>query len=86
MSKLQEAKRNADSVHPVITGVAVTKSDTTVIPNTRGLWVGVGGAVTVRWLDGTTVELAGVQNGTLLPIQVDQVRAATTASSIVALY
>jgi hypothetical protein len=86
MSKLQDAKRNADSVHPIVGAAAVTKSDTTVIPNTRGLWVGVGGAVTVRLLDGSTVAFAGVQNGTLLPVQVDQVRDATTASSIVALY
>jgi hypothetical protein len=83
---LQYVRRDADSVHPVAFGRAVTKSDSTVIPTTRGLWVGVGGAVTVRFLDGSTVAFAGVQNGTLLPVQVDQVLDATTASSIVALY
>lgn len=87
MNSYQNAKRNADSVHPIVQGRAVTKSDTTVIPLTRGLWVGVGGSVVVTEADGTTqTTYAGVPSGYLLPVQCVQVRDATTASSIVALY
>jgi hypothetical protein len=67
---------------------AVTKSDTTILPHTRGLYVGVIGDVAVRGaLDGDTVTFVGVPAGTTLPIRVDQVLSTgTTAASIVALF
>ena len=83
---LQDAHKNADSVHPATQAVAVTKSDTTQFKGTRGLWVGVSGSVVVTFLDGSDATFAGVLGGTLLPIQVFKVKAATTASSILALY
>lgn len=50
------------------------------------LWVGGAGDVSVVMAGGGVVTIAGVAAGTLLPIRVDRVAAATTATSIVALY
>jgi hypothetical protein len=75
---------------PARSGAAVTPSDTTdlTVP-ARALWIGVGGDVRVRFLDGAVVELRGVASGTLLPISVLRVYATghtgTAASAIVAL-
>jgi len=69
---------------------AVTKSDSTVIPTTRALWVGdvsSGGGLAVRMANGDLVTLAGVTSGQVVPLQVDKVLSTgTTAASIVALY
>lgn len=68
-------------------GAAVTASDSTDLGVTRALWVGGAGNLAVQFVDvATTVTLTGVPAGTLLPIQVTKVMAATTATSIVALY
>ena len=68
-------------------GVAVTKSDSTDLGSTRALWVGGAGDLAVRFVDtATTITLVGVAAGTLLPLQVNKVMEATTATSIVALY
>ncbi len=65
---------------------AVTKSDATVLTPTRALYIGVTGALTVKMAgDGAIVEFLNVPVG-IFPIQVTQVRAATVASSIVALW
>jgi hypothetical protein len=65
--------------------VAVTKSDATTLLPTRALYIGVTGNLTVTMYgDGAIVEFLNVPVG-IFPIQVTQVRAATTASSIVAL-
>lgn len=72
---------------PYRKGVAVTTSDATVIPMTRGLWVGGAGNISVRTASGDTVLLSGVAAGTEIPIAVDMVNAtSTTATLIVALY
>lgn len=65
--------------------IAVTKSDTTVLRDVAALFVGGAGDVTVRTVRGTTVAFVGVLAGSILPIAVDQVRAATTATNIVAI-
>ncbi len=50
---------------------------------TRALYVGTGGDVAVRMLDGSVVTLANVPNGTMLPLRVDRVLATgTTADAI----
>lgn len=68
-------------------GRAVTKSDSTVIPECRALWVGGAGDLSVVFADGgNAVTLSGVAAGTLLPIRVTKVMAATTATLITALY
>jgi hypothetical protein len=77
---------------PAVKARAVTKSDTTVVA-CRALYVGGAGNVTVLMEgdaasggSGTAVEFVGVPAGTVLPISCNKVMAATTATSIVALY
>lgn len=71
---------------PATNGVAVTPSDTTIV-GCRSLWVGGGGNLTVDFQDGgTNVVITAVPAGTLLPLAVNKVKAATTATNIVALY
>ena len=53
---------------------------------TRALYVGVGGDVAVRMLDGSVVTLLNVPSGTLLPLRVSRVLPASTASSILGLW
>jgi len=65
---------------------AITPSDATIIPITRGIWVGVAGNVAVRMAGGASVTFTGVPIG-ILPIQVDMVKAtSTTATTLLALY
>jgi hypothetical protein len=65
---------------------AVTKSDSTVLPTTRALWIGVTGDVVVTMAHGETpITFKNVPVG-VLPVQVTKVLAATTASEIVAMY
>jgi len=78
---------SAQDIYAASQGRAVTKSDTTVIPECRALWVGGAGDVAVVFADGgSAVTLSGVAAGSLLPIRVTKVMAATTATLIVALY
>jgi hypothetical protein len=71
---------------PAIDGVAVTPSDATVIPITRGLYVGTSGHVAVRMSKGNTVTYSNVPVG-VWPWAVDMVLSTGTgASNIVALY
>ena len=66
---------------------AVTKSDSTVIPTTRGLYVGGAGDVAVRHANGDLVTYSAVPAGTDLAIQVDKVLSTgTTATLIIAQY
>lgn len=66
--------------------VAVTKSDATVIPTTRALYIGVTGDVVVTMAHGQTpITFKAVPVG-VLPIQVTQVLNATAATDILALY
>ena len=59
---------------------AVTPGDSTILPATRGIWVGVAGNLAVIFAGDTTAV-------TLLPIQVTKVMSTnTTATNIVALY
>lgn len=69
-------------------GVAVTKSDSTILETTRALYVGGAGDVAVIWADGgSAVTLSSVPAGTILPVQVTKVMSTnTTATNIVALY
>jgi hypothetical protein len=68
-------------------GVAVTKSDSTDLGVTRAIYVGGAGDLHVRFIDlATTVVFTSVPAGTTLPLQVNRVMNATTATNIVALY
>jgi hypothetical protein len=76
----------AAATAPAGYGVAVTPSDSVVIPMTRALYVGVGGNVRVTDIN-DNVTYANVPSGSILPVQVSKVFAtSTTATSIVALY
>lgn len=72
---------------PFRSGEAVTPSDTVNLSEeSRGLYVGGVGDVTVVWKDDTTSLLSAVPAGSLLPVRVKRVNAtATSATLIVAL-
>ena len=75
---------------PAWDAVAVTKADAN-LPRigTRALYIGGDGDLAV-YMSGrtsdTVVTFTGLFAGTILPIRVDQVRDATTATNIIALY
>lgn len=68
---------------PATTAAAVTPSDSTALTS-RAVWVGGAGDLSVR-LSGatsTTVVFTAVPAGTLLPLSVVRIMAATTATNI----
>lgn len=65
---------------------AVTPHDDTLLGQTIGLFVGGAGNLTVTMADGNDCVLTGVVAGSVLPLSVKKVKAATTATNIVALY
>jgi hypothetical protein len=79
---------DAKNAQPAVAAVAVATADAD-LPTypTRALWVGTAGNLSLVLADGgTAVTIKNVANGTLLPFSVKQVKAATTAADIVALY
>ncbi len=66
-------------------GSAVVPSDSTPVQANR-LWIGGTGNVVVTMLDGQVLTFTAVPANTMLDISVTRVRAATTATNIVALY
>ena len=72
---------------PAPYAAAVTKSDDTVLTTTRALYVGGAGDLSVVMAgDGATVVFEDIPAGSLIPIRVTKVKAATTATLIVALW
>lgn len=66
---------------------AVAPSDTTIIPaGIRALYVGGAGNLTLEGQDGVIETFTGLAAGAVLPVQPRRVRAATTATLILALY
>jgi hypothetical protein len=67
-------------------GVAVTPSDSTVLPvGCRSLWVGTSGNLAVGFPDGSSVVIPSASG--VIPVQARMVLlTGTTASGIVALY
>jgi hypothetical protein len=86
MTAYQTRRTTADKTVGAYRGVAVTTSDTTEIQSTAGLYVGVGGTLVVTMNDGNDVTYVGILGGVVYPFQVTKVKAATTATNIVALY
>lgn len=71
---------------PASGAAAVTPSDSTEL-NCRALYVGTSGNVVVQVPNrDASITFSGVLGGTILPVSVRRVMAATTASNIVALY
>jgi len=71
--------------------VAITPSDSTLIPETRGVYVGVGGNVVAFMINGAGVYAAvtftNVPSGAILPIRCTRINStSTTATNMVALY
>lgn len=79
--------RSSNATVSAHSAFVVTPSDSTVIPTTRGLYVGGTGNLSVVMAeDQNTVLFSAVPAGTILPIQVTQVLDTdTTATLIVAL-
>jgi len=73
---------------PALNAEAVTPSDSVSLTNdSRGLFVGGAGNISVLMSGGTSVTFTGVVAGSILPIRVNRVNAtSTTATDIVALY
>jgi hypothetical protein len=73
---------------PADEAAAVTKSDATILPTTRGLYIGTTGDVAVTMArTGAAIVFTAVPGGVILPIRVTQVLSTgTTASNIVALW
>ena len=74
---------------PATNAVTVTPSDTVALPDIpKGLFVGTGGTITMRGLNGQTDQLwKNVAAGSVLPFRAQYVRATgTTAADILALY
>lgn len=74
-----------------LNAAAVSPSDTTVVGPTRGLYVGTSSSaqlVVIMYDDNTatSITLKNVIAGTIYPLNVKKVMAATTASDIVAIY
>lgn len=78
--------RSANATVSAHSAVDVTPSDSTVLPATRALYIGVTGNVAVKMADDeNTITFSNVPVG-IFPIQVIQVLSTgTTASSIIAL-
>lgn len=65
---------------------AVTPSDSTDLTGVRAIWVGAAGNLVLKGVDDSTAVTLVVPAGVLIPVFVARVMAATTATSLVALY
>lgn len=74
----------SNSSASAVGAAAVTPSDSTPL-DFRALWVGGAGNVAVTTRNGEDVTFSAVPAGSVLPIQGTRVRAATTATLILAL-
>lgn len=79
--------RSANATVSAHSAFAITPSDSTTIPATRGLYIGGAGNISVVMAeDENTVLFSNVVAGSILPIQVIKVLSTdTTATLIVAL-
>lgn len=82
------ASSSQSLVSPAKNGQAVTPNDVTELTNvSRGIYVGIGGDLSVVMEGGQTITFPGVPGGSLLPIRANIVRSTgTTADSIVAVW
>ncbi len=76
------------ATRPAENAVAITPSDSQdLADNTRGLYVGVSGDVSVEMVGGGTVLFVGLAAGVIHPLQVSRVNSTdTTATSIVGVF
>ena len=64
----------------------ITPSDVTILPTTRGIYIGGDGNLTVTMESGADCDFPNVKAGTVIPIRVTKVKAATTATGLRGLY
>jgi hypothetical protein len=79
----------ADAISaPAQSGFAITPNDAAdLAAETRGLWVGASGDLSLVLASGDEVTMPGVVGGTLLPLRVRRVKASgTSATQLVGLY
>jgi hypothetical protein len=76
------------TTEPARHGFAITPADTDFTQPTRGIWVGTGGDLVVRFeADGSTpTTITAVPSGTFLPFSLKRVAAATTAEDLVGVW
>ena len=80
------AKHTRSLTSPPEHAVTIVPADQDLARATRALYVGTGGDLAVRMLDGSSVTLLNVPSGTLLPLRVGRVLPASTASGIIGLW
>lgn len=75
------------SISPSPLSVAITAADTDLVNGPcRGIYIGVAGNLTIKDRGGNTVLFVAPAIGVVHPIQAVQIKAATTATSVVAIY
>lgn len=81
------ASHETSLISPIRDADVILPSDSATLSRaTRGIYVGATGDLRVRLVSGTTVTLAAVPGGTLLPLRLVQVLATgTTAGALVGL-
>jgi hypothetical protein len=70
---------------PAQGALTITPADVDLSVPVRGLYVGTGGNVAATMLNGDTATFINVPGGSILPLMVKRVAAATTASDIIGL-
>ena len=72
---------------PAYSAFSITPSDSNEFTVwTRGVYVGVGGDITLDTGDGSTVTFVAVPTGVILPIRTKVIYNSTTAASLLGLY
>ena len=71
---------------PCDNAFSITPADSDLAYATRAVYVGGAGDLVIETVKGDVVTLVGVLAGSILPLRVKQVRAATTATNIIGLY
>ena len=73
--------------NPGANASAVTPADSDLPQRTRAIYVGVAGDLAVKMAGNEqVVTFPNVQAGSMLPLRVTQIRVATTATSIIAVW
>ncbi len=82
------AYRVADATVSARRVAAVTLSDSTVLENTRALYIGTGGTLKVTMVEGGDVTFTNLPSGSILPVQVTKCwsTGSSGVSGVLALY
>lgn len=87
MTQPTEGFSSSGEINPAGFAEAITPADVPLPTLTRAIYVGVSGNLVVKMAGGSNiVTFTDVPGGSIVPIRVSEIRAATTALAIVALY